>query len=368
MSFQLLQTDGLARLGRFTFRQGIVDTPTFMPVGTYGSIKTLTPEEIQASGTQIILSNTLHLWLRPGQDVVKLHGDLRKFMRWMGPVITDSGGFQVFSLKKTCRITKKGVFFKSPVSGCVVLLTPEKSIEIQHHLNSNIVTTFDECIFYPNTWEYVKKSINLSLDWAERSRFRFNELNNKNMLFSIIQGGVFLDLRKISAQSLIDIGFDGYAIGGLSVGESKKEMYHILSQICQIIPENKPRYLMGSGKPEDLVKAVCLGVDMFDCVIPTRNARNGYLFVSNGVIRIRNSRYKRDTDPLDRLCNCYTCQNYSRAYLHHLDRCKEILGIRLNTIHNLRYYQRLMEGIRRAIKMKNLKNFSDIFYRQIHYF
>lgn len=363
--FQLLQTDGLARLGRFIFQQGIVDTPAFMPVGTYGSVKTLTPEEIKDSGAQIVLSNTLHLWLRPGQDIIKLHGSLRDFMHWKGPIITDSGGFQIFSLKKIRTITKKGVYFKNPINGYLVFFTPEKSIEIQNDLNSNIITTLDECIPYPSDWEYAKKSMNMSLHWAERSRFYFDELRNTNMLFAIIQGGMFLDLRNISAKTLIDIGFDGYAIGGLSVGESKKEMYRVLSQVCRIIPENKPRYLMGSGRPEDLVKAVCYGVDMFDCVIPTRNARNGYLFVSDGIIRIRNTRYKQDITPIDRNCDCYTCQNYTRAYLHHLDRCKELLGVRLNTVHNLRYYQRLMEELRKAIKMKNLKDFVDIFYCQI---
>lgn len=363
--FQLLQTDGLARLGKLTFQQGIVDTPAFMPVGTYGSVKTLTPEEVKDSGAQIILSNTLHLWLRPGQNIVKLHGSLHNFMCWKGPIITDSGGFQIFSLKKICKITKEGVYFKNPTNGCLVFLTPEKSIEIQHNLGSNIVTILDECVPYHSSWDYVKKSVNMSLHWAERSRLYFNKLNNTNMLFAIIQGGIFSDLRNISVKILVDIGFDGYAIGGLSVGEPREEMYRVLSELCRIIPENKPRYLMGAGKPVDVVEAVCRGIDMFDCVIPTRNARNGYLFVSDGIVRIRNSQYKKDITPIDRHCDCYTCLNYTRAYLHHLDRCKEILGVRLNTIHNLRYYQRLMEELRQAIKMRNLKYFSNIFYRRI---
>lgn len=363
--FQVLQTDGLARVGKFTFSQGTVDTPAFMPVGTYGSVKTLTSEEIKSSGTQIVLGNALHLWLRPGLSIIKLHGNLHNFMHWDGPVITDSGGFQVFSLRKIRTITKKGVYFKNPINGECIFLTPEKSIEIQDTLHSNIVMILDECIPYPSSWKYVKESVNMSLNWAERSRYYFDKLRNTNMLFSIIQGGMFLDLRNISAKMLIDIGFDGYAIGGLSVGESKRDMYYILSEVCKIIPKNKPRYLMGAGKPEDLVKAVCHGVDMFDCVIPTRNARNGYLFVSDGIIRIRNSQYRQDTASIDRNCDCYTCLNYTRAYLHHLDRCKEILGVRLNTIHNLRYYQRLMEKLRQSIKMGTLQNFSDNFYRSL---
>ncbi|WP_159714474.1 tRNA guanosine(34) transglycosylase Tgt [Blochmannia endosymbiont of Camponotus nipponensis] len=366
MSFQLLQTDGCARLGRLVCSRGVIDTPTFMPVGTYGSVKTLTSEEIKASGTQIILSNTFHLWLRPGLNVVQLHGSLHKFMSWTGPIITDSGGFQVFSLKEMCTVTKEGVYFKSPIDGHRVFLTPEKSIEIQHDLQSDIVMIFDECVSYPNNWNYVKNSVNMSLNWAERSRLHFDALHNSNMLFAIIQGGMYKNLRDISAKELINIGFDGYAIGGLSVGEPKKEMYHVLSHICQIIPENKPRYLMGAGKPEDLLEAVRQGIDMFDCVIPTRNARNGYLFVSDGIIRIRNARYKKDIAPVDKNCDCYTCQSYSRSYLHHLDRCREILGVRLNTIHNLRYYQRLMKELRQAIKIKSLKKFIDIFYRRIN--
>lgn len=365
--FQLIQTDGLARVGKFIFPQGVVDTPTFMPVGTYGSVKTLTVEDMKNSGTQIILSNALHLSLRPGLDIIKLHGNLHNFMNWKGPIITDSGGFQIFSLQKIRKITTEGVYFKNPVNGSLIFLTPEKSIKIQHDLNSNILMILDECIPYPSTWEYAQKSVNMSFNWAERSRFYFNKLCNTNMLFAIIQGSMFLDLRKISAQMLIDIGFDGYAIGGLSVGEPKDKMHDVLSQICQIIPEDKPRYLMGAGTPEDLVYAVCHGVDMFDCVMPTRNARNGYLFVSNGVIRIRNAQYKQDITPIDRYCDCYTCLHYTRAYLHHLDHCKEILGLHLNTIHNLRYYQRLMENLRQAIQIGNLKSFSDAFYRRIHH-
>ncbi|URJ25299.1 tRNA guanosine(34) transglycosylase Tgt [Candidatus Blochmannia ocreatus (nom. nud.)] len=367
MTFQILQTDGYARAGKLILKHGTINTPAFMPVGTHGTIKTLTPEELKNCGTQIILSNTFHLWLQPGTKIIKLHGSIHKFMNWTNPIITDSGGFQIFSLNKICKITKQGVYFKNPKTGDYVFLTPETSIEIQHILQSDIVTIFDECVAYPNTLNYVKKSLKISLHWAERSRMQFDRLNNKNMLFGIIQGGMYENLRNIAVKELTNIGFDGYAIGGLSVGEPKKDMHRILSHVCKIIPINKPRYLMGAGKPTDLIEAVQHGVDMFDCVLPTRNARNGYLFVSNGIIRIRNTQYKRDLSPLDTYCDCYTCQNYNRSYLHHLDRCKETLGIRLNTIHNLRYYQNLMKKLRNSIKTRSLKNFVKIFYKNINY-
>lgn len=364
--FRLLKTDGGARLGKLVCKHGTIDTPCFIPVGTYGVVKTVTPEEIRSSGAQIILGNTLHLWIRPGKDVIKLHNGLHKFMNWMNPIITDSGGFQVFSLQNLRKITRKGVFFKNPVNGQYVFFTPEKSIEMQHYLNSDIILIFDECISYPKDLESVKSSIEVSLHWAERSRIYFDMIQNSNMLFGIVQGGVYEELRDFSIKGLINIGFDGYAIGGLSVGEPVTEMRKIVSYVAQVLPKDKPRYLMGVGKPIDLVESVLCGIDMFDCVIPTRNARNGYLFVSDGVIRIRNARYRKDTYPLEIDCDCYTCRFYDRSYLHYLDQRQESLGIRLNTIHNLRYYQRLMKGLRNAIKTKTIKKFTDTFYHQIN--
>lgn len=363
--FEVLKTDGNARLGRLTCVHGMIDTPAFIPVGTYGVVKTMTPEEIKLSGAQIILSNTFHLWLRPGQEIIKLHNNgLHKFMNWMHPIITDSGGFQIFSLNKFRKVTREGVYFKDPFNGCYRFFTPEKSIAMQHHLGSDIILILDKCISNINNWSYVKSSMEVSIHWAERSRMYFDTMKNSNMLFGIIQGGIYENLREISIKELINIGFDGYAIGGLAVGEPLLDMRRIISYVTEKLPIDKPRYLMGSGKPEDLIESVRCGIDMFDCVIPTRNARNGYLFVANGVIRIRNSQYKMDIAPLEELCDCYTCQHYSRSYLHHLAKCKESLGIRLNTIHNLRYYQRLMEGLRQSIKTKTLKNFIDTFYYQ----
>ncbi|CAD83743.1 queuine tRNA-ribosyltransferase; tRNA-guanine transglycosylase [Candidatus Blochmanniella floridana] len=362
MVFRVLQTDGDARVGKLTCHHGIIETPAFIPVGTYGVVKSVTSQEVAESGAQIILSNTFHLWLRPGLEIIKIHQNLHKFMNWMGPIITDSGGFQVFSLNKLRKITESGVYFKDPVNGSTIFLTPEKSMDIQYHLGSDIVLVFDECVSYPSTWEYIKNSVEISLNWAERSRLHFDKLHNSNMLFAIIQGGMYEELRNRSAQELINIKFDGYAIGGLSVGETPQERFRIVSYVCKIIPFDKPRYLMGVGKPQDLIEAVCLGVDMFDCVIPTRNARNGYLFTNNGVVRIRNAKYESDLDPIEEDCDCYTCQRYySRSYLHYLDRCNESLGIRLNTIHNLRYYQRLMEEIRQSIRMKKLRKFVEAF-------
>lgn len=369
MKFELQKTDGYARRGRLVFERGVVETPAFMPVGTYGTVKSMTPEEVKASGAQILLGNTFHLWLRPGQEVIKAHGDLHDFMQWHGPILTDSGGFQVFSLGAMRKIKEEGVHFSNPINGNTVFLSPEKSMEIQRDLGADIVMIFDECTPYPADWDYAKRSMELSLRWAARSHHQhhqhFDKLNNKNALFGIIQGSVYQDLRDISLNGLQDIGFDGYAVGGLAVGEPKEEMHRILEHICPQIPQDKPRYLMGVGKPQDLVEGVRRGIDMFDCVMPTRNARNGHLFVTEGVVKIRNAQYKRDESKLDKNCDCYTCCHYSRAYLHHLDRCKEILGARLNTIHNLRYYQRLMAALRQAIEEGTLDSVITEFYKRI---
>ena len=362
MKFELHTTDGLARRGRLTFDRGVVDTPAFMPVGTYGTVKGMTPEEVRDTGAQVLLGNTFHLWVRPGQEVMKLHGDLHDFMNWQGPILTDSGGFQVFSLGDIRTITEEGVFFRNPVNGDKIFLSPEVSMEIQYDLGSDVVMIMDECTPYPATWEEAKKSMEMSLRWAKRSRDHFDKQGNKNSLFGIVQGGMYEDLRDVSLAGLLEIGFDGYAIGGLAVGEPKAEMHKILEHTCPQIPADKPRYLMGVGKPEDLVEGVRRGIDMFDCVMPTRNARNGHLFTTDGIVKIRNAKHKVDTGPLDAECDCYTCKNYSRAYLHHLDKCNEILGSRLNTIHNLRYYQRVMEGLRGAIEQGKLDDFVADFY------
>ena len=364
MQFELLTTDGAARRGRLTLAHGVVETPVFMPVGTYGTVKAMTPRDLNDIGAQICLGNTFHLWLRPGLEVVAAHGGLHRFMGWDKPILTDSGGFQVFSLGALRKITEEGVKFSSPINGNKLFLTPEESMRIQHTLNSDIVMIFDECTPYPADWDYAKRSMEMSLRWAKRSRDRFDSLQNKNALFGIIQGSVYEDLRDISVKGLVEIGFDGYAVGGLAVGEPKEDMHRILEHVCPQIPADKPRYLMGVGKPEDLVEGVRRGIDMFDCVMPTRNARNGHLFVTDGVVKIRNAKHKSDTSPLDSECDCYTCRNYSRAYLHHLDRCNEILGARLNTIHNLRYYQRLMAGLRKAIEEGKLESFVTDFYQR----
>ncbi|MXP51383.1 tRNA guanosine(34) transglycosylase Tgt [Pantoea sp. SoEX] len=365
MKFEVNKIDGNARLGRMIFNRGIIETPSFMPVATYGSIKCITSEEIALSGTQIILSNALHLYIRPGLEIIKLHGSIHNFMNWKGPILTDSGGFQVFSLRDIRKVTEEGVYFRNPINGSNIFLSPEKSIEIQTDINSDIVMIFDECIKYPSSWKDAKNSMEMSLRWAERSKNRFNSLGNKNLLFGIIQGSIYKDLRSISLSNLLKIGFSGYAIGGLSVGESKNEMYETVDNICQQIPFNKPRYLMGVGKPENILECIIRGVDMFDCVMPTRNARNGYLFTKNGVIKIRNAKYKKDVAPIDPECNCYTCCHYSRSYLHHLDKCGEMLGARLNTIHNLHYYQLLMSDIRQAIKKQKLQKFVSKFYQRL---
>lgn len=360
MKFKLLATDGKARRGQLIFQRGVVDTPAFMPVGTYGTVKGMTPEELDATGAQICLGNTFHLMLRPGTEIIRKHGDLHDFMHWNKPILTDSGGFQVFSLGELRKITEEGVKFRSPLNGEKIMLTPERSMEVQRDLGSDIVMIFDECTPYPATEPQARKSMELSLRWAKRSKDAHGD--NPSALFGIIQGGMYPHLRDISLQGLEEIGFDGYAIGGLSVGEPKADMINILNHTTDKMPAQKPRYLMGVGKPEDIVEAVRRGVDMFDCVMPTRNARNGHLFVSDGVVKIRNAKHKDDTAPLDKECDCYTCKNYSRAYLHHLDRCNEILGARLNTIHNLHHYQKLMQGLRAAIAAGKLDDFVADFY------
>ena len=369
MKFTLHKTDGTARRGTmiFTRPQGEfeVQTPAFMPVGTYGTVKGMTPEEVRATGAEILLGNTFHLWLRPGQEVMRKHGDLHDFMQWHRPILTDSGGFQVFSLGKLRKITEEGVKFQNPINGERIFLSPEKSMEIQYDLGSDIVMIFDECAPYPSTFDYTKKSMEMSLRWAQRSRDRFDQLGNQNALFGIVQGGVFEELRQVSLEGLVKIGFDGYAIGGLAVGEPKQDMHRILEYVCPQLPMDKPRYLMGVGKPEDLVEGVRRGVDMFDCVMPTRNARNGHLFVSDGIVKIRNAKYRDDTTALDPECDCYTCKHYTKSYLYHLDKCGEILGARLNTIHNLRYYQRLMEQIRTVIEQGEFDRFVNEFYAKI---
>lgn len=360
MKFELLKTSGKARRGRMVFDRGVVETPAFMPVGTAGTVKGMTPEEVKATGAQICLGNTFHLMLRPGTSIIKQHGDLHDFMNWDKPILTDSGGFQVFSLGELRKITEEGVTFRSPINGEKILLTPEKSMEVQRDLGSDIVMIFDECTPYPATQAEARSSMELSLRWAERSKTAHGD--NPSALFGIIQGGMYEELRTISLEGLTDIGFDGYAIGGLSVGEPKEDMMRILDHIAPEMPIDKPRYLMGVGKPEDLVEAVRRGVDMFDCVMPTRNARNGHLFVSNGVVKIRNAVHRTDTGPLDPECDCYTCKNYSRAYLHHLDRSNEMLGGRLNTIHNLHFYQKVMQDLRDAIDEDRLEQHVAEFY------
>lgn len=360
MNFKLLNTDGAARRGQLIFDRGTVETPAFMPVGTYGTVKGVTPEEVHETGAEIILGNTFHLMLRPGTDTIQQHGDLHDFMHWSGPILTDSGGFQVFSLGAMRKITEEGVHFQSPVDGSPVFLGPEESMEIQRALGSDIVMIFDECTPYPATEKEARDSMELSLRWAQRSREAHGE--HSAALFGIVQGGMYPKLREVSLEGLKEIGFDGYAIGGLSVGEPKQECEKILDCLAPIMPAEKPRYLMGVGTPEDIVEAVRRGVDMFDCVMPTRNARNGHLFVHDGVVRIRNSQYARDTRPPDEQCGCYTCQNYSRAYLRHLDKCGEMLGARLNTIHNLFYYQEVMSGLRSAIETQALDSWIKDFY------
>ncbi len=360
MLFDLISTDNLARRGRLSFDRGVVETPAFMPVGTYGTVKAMTPEELVELGAEIILGNTFHLMLRPGTETIKLHGDLHDFMHWRRPILTDSGGFQVFSLAKMRKITEQGVVFQSPVDGATIELTPERSMEVQRDLGSDIVMIFDECTPYPASVQEVESSMQLSLRWAERSK-RAHQ-GNSSALFGIVQGGMYPEYREQSAESLTAMGFDGYAIGGLSVGEPEDERNQILDYTLPHLPDHQPRYLMGVGKPEDIVEAVRRGVDMFDCVIPTRNARTGFLYSREGIIRIRNSCYQNDTRPVDEDCRCYTCRNYSRSYLRHLDKCGEILGSRLNTIHNLHYYQDLMRDLRTAIEARRFNAYAEEFY------
>jgi len=360
MKFEQLGEDGLARRGRLMFPRGTVETPCFMPVGTYGTVKGMLPKDIKAIGAEIILGNTFHLMLRPGTDVIKEHGTLHDFNGWKGPILTDSGGFQVFSLGKLSKITEEGVSFRSPVEGSKVFMSPESSMQVQKELGSDIVMIFDECTPGDATYDKVKQSMELSLRWAERSRK--SHADNPSALFGIIQGGMFEQLRDRSLEGLLNIGFDGYAIGGLSIGESKDDMLRILDHTPNKIPSQFPRYLMGVGTPEDIVEAVRRGVDMFDCVMPTRNARNNHLFTSHGIVKIRNAIHKHSQDPIESACDCYTCSNFSRGYLHHLAKCNEMLGSMLNTIHNLRYYQRLMSELRSAIEHRKLDTYIDNFY------
>jgi queuine tRNA-ribosyltransferase len=364
MQFDVLATDGAARRGRLALPHGVVDTPAFMPVGTYGTVKAMSPQELKGLGAQIVLGNTFHLWLRPGLDVIGAHGGLHRFMGWDGPILTDSGGYQVYSLGELRRITEEGVRFQSPVNGDPCFLTPEESMRIQRVLDADIVMVFDECTPYPAEFGQARDSMELSLRWAERSR-RAHE-GNRNALFGIVQGGMHERLRDASLVGLRNIGFDGYAIGGLSVGEPKREMTRILQHTAPQLPVDSPRYLMGVGTPQDLVAAVAAGVDMFDCVLPTRNARNGWVYTRHGIIKLRNARHRDEIKPLDEECACYACRHFTRAYLHHLQRVNEILGARLNTLHNLHYYQELMGGLRAAIEARRLGDFVDEFKGQLN--
>jgi queuine tRNA-ribosyltransferase len=369
MKFELIASDGGARRGRMIFDRGVVDTPVFMPVGTSGTVKTMTPEELRDVGTEMVLGNTFHLMLRPGIDVIRAHGGLHGFMHWDGPILTDSGGFQVWSLGTrdaedrppiANKITEEGVHFQSPIDGTRVFLGPAEAMEVQQRLGADVIMVFDECTPFPATEAQARASMELSLRWAQRCR---DAHAGPAALFGIVQGGMYPALRDASLAGLTEIGFDGYAIGGLSVGEPKEEMFRIIAHVAPRMPVDRPRYLMGAGTPEDLVEAVRRGMDMFDCVLPTRNARNGWLFTATGDVKIRNSRYARDVGPIDATCQCYTCRYYSRAYLRHLQQANEILGARLATLHNLYYYQSLMRGLRVAIEQKGLDDFVEKFYR-----
>ncbi len=359
MKFHLHSTDHAARRGTLTLAHGTIETPVFMPVGTYGAVKSMSPAALQTVNAQIILGNTFHLWLRPGLEVIQTHGGLHDFTGWHGPILTDSGGFQVYSLGDLRKITEQGVHFKSPVNGDNCFLSPEQSMRIQRTLNSDVVMIFDECTPYPADETTARVSMELSLRWAERSKQAHDD--NPNALFGIVQGGMHEHLRNQSFAGLHQIGFDGYAIGGLSVGEPKADMQRILKHTAPLLPADKPRYLMGVGTPADIVNAVAQGIDMFDCVLPTRNARNGWLYTRHGIIKLRNNRYRLDTSPPDAHCGCYTCQHFSRAYLHHLQRINEMLGAHLNTIHNLFYYQQLMGEIRTAIENKQFEEYAQEF-------
>ncbi|HEX6793918.1 MAG TPA: tRNA guanosine(34) transglycosylase Tgt [Casimicrobiaceae bacterium] len=355
MPFEVLGRCGEARRGRLTLAHGSVETPVFMPVGTYGSVKAMSPAELTGLGAQVILGNTFHLWLRPGTDVVAAHGGLHRFIGWDRPILTDSGGFQVWSLGALRKVREEGVAFASPVNGDRLFLSPERSMEIQRALDSDVVMVFDECTAFPATHEEAAESMQRSLRWAARSKAA--HAGNRNALFGIVQGGMYEDLRDRSREGLVEIGFDGYAIGGLSVGEPKHEMLRVLRFTAQRLPADRPHYLMGVGTPEDIVAGVVAGIDMFDCVLPTRNARNGWLFTRHGDIRIRNARHRHDTGPLDATCGCYACRHFSRAYLHHLQRINEILGARLATIHNLHFYLTLMAELRSAIETSTLPGY-----------
>ncbi|MBI5097495.1 MAG: tRNA guanosine(34) transglycosylase Tgt [Nitrospirae bacterium] len=363
MEFRVITKDAgtEARTGRLTTPHGAVDTPVFMPVGTAGSVKGVTPEEVRDSGAQIILGNTFHLYLRPGSRVIAKLGGLHRFIGWDGPILTDSGGYQVFSLAKLRKITGDGVIFRSPVDGSEHIFTPELVIEIQETMGSDLIVCLDECIPYPSTYEYTKDSTDMTLQWAHRSK-KARTSGDAHGLFCVVQGGFYSNLRESCAQQLIDIGFDGYAIGGLSVGETKQMMYTVVEQVAPLLPWDRPRYLMGVGLPEDIVEGVLRGVDMFDCVVPTRHGRRGYLFTQKGHIVIKNSCYKDDESPVETGCDCYTCSKYSRAYLRHLFMSGEILGLRLNTIHNLHYFGNLIKGIRKAIEGGEMLQFREWFY------
>ena len=356
-AFQVLATDGQARRGRLTTRHGVVETPVFMPCGTYGAVKGMTPAGLADAGTRMLLGNTFHLMLRPGDAAVYELGGLHQFMGWAGPILTDSGGFQVFSLRANAKVSARGVVFRSPLNGDLVELTPERSIDAQHNLGADVVMSFDECTGYPAAETEAAASMRLSMAWAERGRARHGE--HPSLLFGIVQGGMHPRLRTQSVAALTDIGFDGYAVGGLSVGEPKREMNAVLAHTAPLLPADKPRYLMGVGTPADLVFGVCQGIDMFDCVLPTRNARNGHLFTSEGVVRIRNARYRDDPRPLDKRCDCPACAHFSRAYLHHLHRTGEMLGATLMTMHNLRFYHALMARLRQAIEAGELRAFAS---------
>jgi queuine tRNA-ribosyltransferase len=362
MKFEPGKSDGAARCGQLHFRRGVVQTPAFMPVGTYGSVKSVTPEEVAQCGADIILGNTFHLMLRPGTEIIRQHGGLHEFMNWHRPILTDSGGFQVFSLAAMRKLTEEGVRFRSPVDGDEVFLTPELSMQVQHDLDADVAMVFDECTPYPVTEDEARESMELSMRWADRSRRHFDKLKEEEpdrgeALFGIVQGGIFHALRNESLHRLCEIGFDGYAIGGLAVGEPDNERIDVLDNLLTIMPADKPRYLMGVGTPLDIADAVGRGVDLFDCVMPTRHARTGHLFTSQGIVKIRNARFATDTGPLDPHCDCYTCRHYSLAYLRHLEKCGEILGSRLGTIHNLYYYQKLMRDLRAAIEAGELSRF-----------
>jgi queuine tRNA-ribosyltransferase len=365
MRYELLATDGAARRGRLQFARGTVETPAFMPVGTYGTVKAMTPEELREGGTEIILGNTFHLYVRPGLDVIAAHGDLHDFMHWSAPILTDSGGFQVFSLAERRTLSEQGVKFSSPVDGSMVFLSPEESMRVQRILGADIAMSFDECTPYPATESAARSSMERSMRWAERGHREYYRDPPPGTLFGIVQGGVHEQLRLESLAALETLGFEGLAVGGLAVGESEAERNRILDTLVSQMPRHKPRYLMGVGRPEDLVACVARGIDMFDCVMPTRHARNGHLFTRSGVINIRNAAHLRDTDPVETECNCYTCRNYSRSYLRHLDKCGEILGSRLNTIHNLHFYQRLMNDMRAAIAEARYAAFCTEFYARL---